>query len=68
MAVVCGYVFPKLVGANIDLAQTLISVIPNLLGFSVGSMAIILAFSSSNIFSAIAEDGDERSTIPSFFR
>jgi hypothetical protein len=38
-----------------------ISVIPNLLGFTVGAMAIVLAFSSAPIFKMLAQDGDPRS-------
>lgn len=38
-----------------------VSVIPNLLGFTVGAMAIVLAFSSAPIFKMLAQDGDPRS-------
>jgi hypothetical protein len=38
-----------------------ISAIPNLLGFTVGALAIVLAFSSAEIFKTLAEDGDPRS-------
>lgn len=34
-----------------------ISILPSLLGFSIGAMAIIFAFPTSNIFKFIAEDG-----------
>ena len=40
-----------------DFAALTISVIPNLLGFTVGALAILLAFSSSAIFSTVAEEG-----------
>jgi hypothetical protein len=36
-------------------------VIPNLLGFTVGAMAIVLAFSSAPIFKMLAHDGDPKS-------
>lgn len=39
-----------------------LSVIPSMLGFSMGGMAIALAFSSSDAFNALAEDGDKKST------
>jgi len=35
-----------------------ISAIPNLLGFTVGAFAIVLAFSSAQIFRTVAEGGD----------
>jgi hypothetical protein len=38
-----------------------ISVIPNLLGFTIGAMAIVLAFSGAPIFKKLAEDGNPRS-------
>jgi len=38
-----------------------ISIIPNLLGFTVGALAIVLAFSSADIFKLLAEEGDPRS-------
>ncbi len=46
------------VGNASDIA---ISVLPNLLGFTVGALAIVLAFSSANIFKTIAESGNPRS-------
>lgn len=38
-----------------------IAVVPNLLGFTVGTIAIILAFSSARIFKTLAEDGADTS-------
>jgi cytochrome bd-type quinol oxidase subunit 2 len=38
-----------------------ISAIPNLLGFTVGALAIVLAFSSAKIFKLLAEEGDPQS-------
>jgi hypothetical protein len=38
-----------------------IGVLPNLLGFTVGALAIVLAFSSADIFRIIAEEGNPRS-------
>lgn len=38
-----------------------ISAIPNLLGFTVGAFAIVLAFSSAEIFKTLAEEGEPES-------
>ena len=38
-----------------------ISTVPNLLGFTVGALAIVLAFSSANIFNFLAEHGEPKS-------
>jgi Co/Zn/Cd efflux system component len=38
-----------------------ISAIPNLLGFTVGAFAIVLAFSSAEIFKTLAEEGEPQS-------
>ena len=38
-----------------------VSAIPNLLGFTVGALAIVLAFSSATIFKLLAEEGDPQS-------
>lgn len=54
-------IIPHALHAYNDVAATAIAIIPCLLGFSVGAMAIILAFSSSKIFTLIAEEGHERS-------
>jgi hypothetical protein len=37
------------------------SVLPNLLGFTVGALAIVLAFSSAPVFETLAEAGKPRS-------
>jgi hypothetical protein len=42
-------------------ADITLSAVPNLLGFSVGALAIVLAFSSADIFSTLAEDGRPKS-------
>jgi hypothetical protein len=47
--------------STFDPAGLTISIIPNLLGFTVGALAIILAFSSSSLFSILAEDGNSKS-------
>ncbi len=39
----------------------MISAVPNLLGFTVGALAIVLAFSDADLFSALAEDGHPNS-------
>lgn len=36
-------------------------IVPNLLGFSIGAMAIVLAFPSTAVFDVLAEDGREDS-------
>jgi hypothetical protein len=38
-----------------------VGVLPNLLGFTVGALAIVLAFSSADIFKLLAEDGEPTS-------
>ena len=42
-------------------ADTAIAIIPNLLGFSMGGMAVMLAFSGASFFKIIAEDGQKNS-------
>jgi hypothetical protein len=42
-------------------SEIAIGVLPNLLGFTVGALAIVLAFSSADIFRVIAEDGNPKS-------
>jgi hypothetical protein len=39
-------------------SDLVVSAIPNLLGFTVGALAIVLAFSSAEIFKVLAEDGE----------
>jgi hypothetical protein len=60
-SITLGFIVPYFAHIKIDLAPYAISIVPNLLGFSVGSMAILLAFSSSTIFTLIAEEGAENS-------
>lgn len=52
-------------------AQVAVEVIPSLLGFSVGGMAITLAYSNSRIFTAVIQGGRKDSvflkTIANFF-
>jgi hypothetical protein len=38
-----------------------LSAVPNLLGFTVGALAIVLAFSSAEFFATLAEDGEPKS-------
>lgn len=42
-------------------SDLVVSAIPNLLGFTVGALAIVLAFSSAEIFKILAEEGDPQS-------
>jgi hypothetical protein len=44
-----------------DVSAVTISIVPSLVGFTVGAFAIILAFSSSKLFVALAEEGRETS-------
>ncbi|UPJ57828.1 hypothetical protein [Bradyrhizobium sp. 192] len=46
---------------SVSASDIAVSVIPNLLGFTVGALAIVLAFSSAPIFKMLAQDGDPRS-------
>lgn len=42
-------------------AQLPLQILPNILGFSMGGMAIVLAFTGSSIFKVITEGGKENS-------
>lgn len=42
-------------------ADIAVGVLPNLLGFTVGALAIVLAFSSADIFKLLSEDGEPTS-------
>jgi len=55
LTVLCG-IFVDL--AKVSISDLAISVIPNLLGFTIGAMAIALAFSSAQIFRIVAEEGE----------
>jgi hypothetical protein len=55
LSVAAGLLLHQFAQIRIDFATVTISIIPSLLGFAIGSMAILLAFSSSPIFSKIAE-------------
>lgn len=56
LAVIC---FPtKLVSSS---AGYVLSIVPNLLGFTIGAMAIVLAFPTTTVFEIIAEDGRDDS-------
>jgi hypothetical protein len=46
---------------TVKASEIAVGVLPNLLGFTVGALAIVLAFSSADIFRIIAEDGNPRS-------
>jgi hypothetical protein len=52
------YVYGK---NDFDPSSLTISIIPNLLGFTIGALAIILAFSSSKLFSSLADEGNRNS-------
>jgi hypothetical protein len=54
LTVVC-YLFwaPQVYAADIA-----VSVLPSLLGFTVGALAIVLAFSSASVFETLAEKGE----------
>jgi hypothetical protein len=47
--------------ADVKFSDMAISVIPNLLGFTIGAMAIVLAFSGAPVFKQLAEDGNPKS-------
>jgi hypothetical protein len=40
-----------------ELGSTILGIIPNLLGFTIGAMAILLAFSTSSFFAKLTENG-----------
>lgn len=42
-------------------SEVAVSVLPNLLGFTVGALAIVLAFSSAPVFERLAEGGEPQS-------
>jgi hypothetical protein len=42
-------------------AEIAVGVLPNLLGFTVGALAIVLAFSSAPVFNTLAERGEPQS-------
>jgi hypothetical protein len=42
-------------------SEIAVGVLPNLLGFTVGALAIVLAFSSAAVFETLAEKGDPQS-------
>lgn len=46
---------------DVKAAEIALSAVPNLLGFTVGALAIMLAFSSADFFKTLAEDGDPQS-------
>lgn len=46
---------------KVSAADIAVGVLPNLLGFTVGALAIVLAFSSAEVFEIIAEKGEPRS-------
>jgi hypothetical protein len=43
---------------KVTAAEIAVSVLPNLLGFTVGALAIVLAFSSSPVFETLAQKGE----------
>lgn len=52
---------PFWVNTEIKAHDITLGAVPNLLGFTVGALAIVLAFSSADFFTTLAEDGDPRS-------
>src|SRR5260370_15782446 len=46
---------------KIAASEIAVGVLPNLLGFTVGALAIVLAFSSAPVFKTLAEKGNPRS-------
>jgi hypothetical protein len=42
-------------------SEIAVGVLPNLLGFTVGALAIVLAFSSASVFETLAEQGEPQS-------
>ena len=61
LSVVVGSLLYVCSAATYDPAATTISIVPNILGFTVGAMAIMLAFSSGEFFTFLTEGGHERS-------
>jgi hypothetical protein len=47
--------------ADVHASDIAVGVLPNLLGFTVGALAIVLAFSSADIFKLLAEEGEPTS-------
>lgn len=47
--------------ARDSLSQAILDVVPGLLGFSIGAMAILLAFSHSKFFTVLSEEGKPNS-------
>jgi len=47
--------------SNSSVADVAVGILPNLLGFTVGAMAIVLAFSSAEVFISLAEEGEPAS-------
>jgi hypothetical protein len=47
--------------STFDPGAATLSVVPNILGFTVGALAILLAFSSSDFFTYLIDGGKERS-------
>ena len=59
LTLVCVLLWPKSDAARA--ADVAVGVLPNLLGFTVGALAIVLAFSSADIFSLLSEEGEPTS-------
>jgi hypothetical protein len=60
LTAICVLCWPKGEGAP-HAADVAIGVLPNLLGFTVGALAIVLAFSSADIFKLLSEEGEPTS-------
>jgi hypothetical protein len=63
LSAICIWLWPKDIrGEYVARASDIaISAIPNLLGFTIGAFAIVLAFSSAEIFKTLAEEGEPKS-------
>jgi hypothetical protein len=61
LSIAIGLITQVCPSSTFDAAATAISILPNVLGFTVGALAIILAFASSDFFKYLAEDGREKS-------
>ncbi|UFW69200.1 hypothetical protein [Bradyrhizobium sp. WU425] len=60
LTAICWLLWPS--GENAaHAADIAVGVLPNLLGFTVGALAIVLAFSSADIFKLLSEDGEPTS-------
>ena len=61
LSIVFGVVLFFRASKKFDISSAAISIVPSLVGFTVGAFAIILAFSSSKLFVTLTEEGSETS-------